>query len=73
MTCFTSGKLASTSLAFFAISMLAVGPVLGASVPRTQIAPSSRWGRNSEPMIPLIAMKQHCGEPEQSHAQRELQ
>ena len=32
---------------------LRVGPVLGASVARAQIAPSSRCGRNSEPMTPL--------------------
>jgi hypothetical protein len=31
-----------------------VGPVLGASVPRAQMAPSSRCGRNSEPMMPLV-------------------
>ncbi len=31
--------------------------MLGASVPRTQMAPSSRWGRNSEPMTPLKARK----------------
>ncbi len=42
MTCVTSGNLASTSRAFFDMSMLAEGPVLGARVPRTQIAPSSR-------------------------------
>ena len=34
--------------------MPSVGPVLGARVPRTQMAPSSRCGRNSDPMIPLI-------------------
>src|ERR1700691_390998 len=33
--------------------MPSVGPVLGARVPRTQIAPSSRCGRNSEPMLRL--------------------
>src|ERR1019366_5603720 len=38
--------------ALFASSIPADGPVLGASVPRTQMAPSSRWGRNSEPMSP---------------------
>ena len=30
----------------------AVGPVLGASVPRAQMEPSSRCGRNSEPITP---------------------
>ena len=40
----------------------AVGPVLGASVPRTQIAPSSRCGRNSEPMIPLEREEEHHGQ-----------
>ena len=39
--------------------MPVVGPVLGASVPRIQIAPSSRCGRNSEPTIPLKAQEQH--------------
>ncbi len=33
--------------------MPSVGPVLGASVPRTHSAPSSRCGRNSEPITPL--------------------
>ena len=42
--------------------MLAEGPVLGASVPRTQMAPSSRCGRNSEPMMPLRAEKEHRGQ-----------
>ncbi len=37
--------------------MPSVGPVLGASVPRTQMAPSSRCGRNSEPITPLIIRK----------------
>ena len=32
-----------------------IGPVLGAKVPRTQMAPSSRWGRNSEPITPPSA------------------
>ena len=36
--------------AWFATRMPSVGPVLGASVPRTQSAPSSRCGRNSEPI-----------------------
>ena len=41
-----------TSRALLVKSMLAVGPSLGGSVPRTQMEPSSRWGRNSEPMGP---------------------
>ena len=36
---------------------LTVGPVEGASDPRTQMAPSSRWGRNSEPIAPLKSRK----------------
>ena len=51
----TSGKEASTTRAWFATRMPSLGPVLGARVPRTQIAPSSRWGRNSDPMTPLMA------------------
>ena len=43
--------------ASFMTRRLSVGPVLGARVPRTQMAPSSRWGRNSEPMTPLKARK----------------
>ena len=46
--------------------MLSVGPVLGARVPRTQMAPSSRWGRNSEPMTPAEA--EEAGEAERSPA-----
>src|SRR5260370_36855310 len=38
--------------AWFDSRMPSLGPVLGARVPRTQSAPSSRWGRNSEPMTP---------------------
>ena len=41
--------------AWFIRRVPSVGPVLGASVPRTQIAPSSRCGRNSEPITPLTA------------------
>ena len=41
--------------AWFMTRVPSVGPVLGASVPRTQIAPSSRCGRNSEPMTPLVS------------------
>ena len=41
--------------AWFIRRMPSVGPVLGASVPRTQMAPSSRCGRNSEPIMPLAA------------------
>ena len=36
--------------AWFISAVPSVGPVLGASVPRTQMAPSSRCGRNSEPI-----------------------
>ena len=51
-TCVTSGNEAITRRALLVKSMLAVGPSLGGSVPRTQMEPSSRWGRNSEPMGP---------------------
>jgi hypothetical protein len=34
----------------------AAGPVLGASVARAQMAPSSRCGRNSEPITPLVSI-----------------
>ena len=46
----TSGNEASNTRAWSATRMPSVGPVLGASVPRTQMAPSSRCGRNSEPI-----------------------
>ena len=36
----------------FITSMEVVGPTEGASVPRAQMAPSSRCGRNSEPITP---------------------
>ncbi len=48
----TSGKAARRSRASFMTRRLSVGPVEGARVPRTQMEPSSRWGRNSEPMAP---------------------
>ena len=48
----TSGKEAMTRRALLVKSMLAVGPSLGGNVPRTQMEPSSRWGRNSEPIGP---------------------
>jgi hypothetical protein len=48
----TSGNAAMARRARLVKSMLAVGPSLGAREPRTQMAPSSRWGRNSEPMTP---------------------
>ena len=51
-TCVTSGNEAMTRRALLVKSMLAVGPSLGGRVPRTQMEPSSRWGRNSEPMGP---------------------
>src|SRR6185437_12092633 len=54
-TCVTSGNDAKISRAWFITRSPSEGPVLGASVPRAQIAPSSRCGRNSEPMIPLHA------------------
>ena len=53
VTWVTSGKEARTTLAWFATRIDSLGPVLGARVPRTQIAPSSRWGRNSDPISPL--------------------
>ena len=53
--CGTSGKEQRMMRAWFATRMPSSGPVLGASVPRTQSAPSSRCGRNSEPMAPLKA------------------
>ena len=40
--------------AWFMTRVPSDGPVLGASVPRAQMAPSSRCGRNSDPMIPLV-------------------
>ena len=51
-TCVTSGNAAITMRALLVKSMEAVGPSLGDNVPRTQMEPSSRWGRNSEPMGP---------------------
>ncbi len=56
-TSVTSGNAARMMRALFIVSTPAVGPVLGASVPLTQMAPSSRWGRNSEPMTPLSPRK----------------
>ena len=53
-TCVTSGNEARMTRAWFITRAPSVGPVLGASVPRTQMAPSSRCGRNSEPMMPLV-------------------
>ena len=38
----------------FITSVPSSGPVLGAAVPRTQMAPSSRCGRNSEPITPPV-------------------
>ena len=52
-TSVTSGNAARMTRALSIVATPAVGPVLGASVPRTQMAPSSRWGRNSEPITPL--------------------
>src|ERR1035438_851265 len=39
--------------AWFISRVPSAGPVLGANVPRAQMAPSSRCGRNSEPIRPL--------------------
>ena len=51
-TCVTSGNDAITMRALLVKAMLSVGPTLGGSVPRTQIDPSSRCGRNSDPIGP---------------------
>ena len=55
VTVVTSGKEARMMRARFATEYPRAGPVLGGSVPRTQSAPSSRCGRNSEPMAPPTA------------------
>ena len=52
-TFFTSGKDANTRRAWFMKRVPSVRFVLTASVPRAQMEPSSRCGRNSAPMIPL--------------------
>ena len=52
-TCVTSGNEARMMRAWFITRSPSVGPVLGASVARAQMAPSSRCGRNSEPIAPL--------------------
>src|ERR1035441_3220249 len=52
-TCVTSGNEASTTRAVSMTRCPSLGPVDGASVARAQMAPSSRCGRNSEPMTPL--------------------
>ena len=49
-TCVTSGNEAKMTRAWLMTRLPSVGPVLGASVPRAQMAPSSRCGRNSEPI-----------------------
>ena len=56
-TLVTSGKALRRMRASFMTRRLSVGPVEGASVPRTQMEPSSRCGRNSEPMAPLKVRK----------------
>ena len=67
------GEIGQHSAALcLASAMPAVGPVLGASVPRTQIAPSSRCGKNSEPIIPLNARNNMRRERGHSQAKREL-
>ena len=47
------GTWRAMTRAWFMMRMPSVGPVLGASVPRAQIAPSSRCGRNSDPIVRL--------------------
>ena len=62
-TTVTSGNEARTTRAWFMTRMPSEGPVLGARVPRTQMAPSSRCGRNSEPITPLNIKKAASARP----------
>ena len=61
-TLVTSGNEAKMSRACVVKRSPSVRLVLSARVPRAQIAPSSRWGRNSEPMIPLNAKVKRSGD-----------
>ncbi len=53
--------------------MLDEGPVLGAKVPRTQMAPSSRCGKNSDPTTPLKNRKSIKAPAADAHAERNFQ